>query len=93
MIIHSPVGMPGRAIRNDFVKRMTAGQEKIAGCYNCLKACNPQTAPYCITQSLIRAVNGDTDNGLVFCGAKIGKISEIATVKKVIQELGLSGTA
>ena len=86
-IIHSPVGMPGRAVRNAFIKRMEAGKEKITGCYNCLKACNPQTAPYCITQALVNAVKGDVENGLIFCGARVGEIQQITTVKEVIQEL------
>ncbi len=86
-IIHSPVGMPGRAIRNAFVERMEAGQERICGCYNCLKACNPKTASYCISQALINAVKGDTDNGLIFCGANVGEINKISTVKDVIQDI------
>lgn len=88
-IIHSPVGMPGRAIRNAFVERMKAGQEHISGCYNCLKACNPKTAAYCISQALINAVKGDLENGLIFCGAKVGDIKSITTVKNVIEELQL----
>lgn len=86
VIIHSPVGMPGRAIRNAFVDRMQAGQETITGCYNCLKACNPKTAAYCISQALINAVKGDVDNGLIFCGARVGEIDRIVTVKETIQE-------
>ncbi len=87
VIIHSPVGMPGRAIRNAFIDRMQAGKEKITGCYNCLKACNPKTAAYCISQALINAVKGDVDNGLLFCGARVGEINRIVTVKEVIREL------
>lgn len=86
-IIHSPVGMPGRALRNAFIKRMEAGQEKITGCYNCLKACNPKTVSYCITQALINAVKGDVENGLIFCGARVGEIQKITTVKETIREL------
>lgn len=87
VIIHSPVGMPGRAIRNPFWKRMQSGQEKIVGCYHCLKACNPKAAAFCITQALVNAVKGDVKNGLIFCGAKVGEIKKITTVKEVIQEL------
>lgn len=87
VIIKSPVGMPGRALKNAFIRRVEANQEKIKGCYNCLKACNPQTAPYCITQALINAVKGDIENGLVFCGARTGEISSIITVPKLISEL------
>lgn len=89
-IIHSPVGMPGRALKNAFIKRMEAGQEKITGCYHCLKACNPKTAPYCITQALVNAVKGDVENGLIFCGARVGELKKITTVKETIEELGLS---
>lgn len=86
-IIKSPVGMPGRAVRNAFIKRVSSGTEKIAGCFNCLKACNPKTADYCITQALIDAVNGDLENGLFFCGARIGEIKEITTVHEIMKEL------
>ena len=53
--------MPGRALRNSFIERVRDGREKITGCFNCLKACNPATADYCITQALIDAVNGDRE--------------------------------
>ena len=87
MIIESPVGMPGRAIRNPFVERMQRESEKITFCYNCLKACNPAEAKYCISQALIDAVKGDVENGLLFAGACVGQIHQIQTVKEVIDEL------
>lgn len=87
IIIKSPVGMPGRAIKNAFIQRMLAAPDKISHCFNCLKACNPATAPYCITQALINAVVGDLDNGLIFCGSRVGEIREITTVPKLMQEL------
>ena len=90
-IVQSPVGMPGRALRNSFIERVRDGREKITGCFNCLKACNPATADYCITQALIDAVNGDRENGLFFCGARIGEISEMTTVKDLIDELSGRG--
>ena len=81
------VGMPGRAIKNAFIERMLAAPDKISHCFNCLKACNPATAPYCITQALINAVVGDLDNGLIFCGSRVGEITKITTVPKLMQEL------
>ena len=87
VIIKSPVGMPGRAIKNDFIRRVSDGTEKITWCFNCLKACNPKTADYCITQALIDAVKGDQQNGLFFCGARVGEIREITTVKALMEEL------
>ena len=79
--------MPARAIRNAFLEKMKQGKESISRCYRCLEKCSPKTAPYCITQALIRAVEGDTDNGLIFCGDNAGALTQITTVKDVIQRL------
>ena len=65
VVIKSPVGMPGAGHPQSFVERMQAGKETISGCYQCLKACDPRTAPYCITQALIRAVQGQVEDGLI----------------------------
>lgn len=56
-------------------------------CYNCLKACNPATAEYCISQALINAVEGNLDEGLIFCGQRTGEIREISTVHQVVEDL------
>lgn len=87
VIIDSPVGMPGRALCNKFVKDITGVSEKISYCFNCLKACNPAKAHYCITKALINAVMGDLDHGLIFCGARVGEIKKISTVAEVMAEL------
>jgi len=79
--------MPGRAIRNAFINKVENCKEKIVHCSQCLKACNPLKAPYCITKALINAVKGDVENGLVFCGSNANKIKEIITVRKLISEL------
>ena len=86
-IIQSPVGMPGRALRNAFIRRVEETKDPIRKCYNCLKKCNPAEVPYCITKALIDAVQGDVDNGLIFCGANIGRIREMTTVHDLIQGL------
>lgn len=86
-IVKSPVGMPGRAILNDFVRLRRNEKEHISKCYRCLKICNPAETPYCITNALIRAVNGDIDNSLVFCGENAYKVDKITTVKNIIDEL------
>lgn len=87
VLIDSPVGMPARVIRTPFVEQMMEAREEISFCYNCLKACNPNTAKYCISQALINAVKGDLDHGIVFCSAKVKDIQKIQTVKEVIEEL------
>ena len=79
--------MPGRAIRNPFLKRIEKAKDKTTYCTGCLKACHINEASYCITAALIRSVTGDTDNGLIFCGSNVGRIHEITTVKQLIREL------
>ena len=86
-IIQSPVGMPGRALRNSFVMQTAQKRQPVTKCYNCLQKCNPGKVPYCITKALIDAVKGDIENGLIFCGSNVGKIHEITTVHQLILEL------
>ena len=86
-IVQSPVGMPGRALRNEFIRHLEAGREPIRKCYNCLEKCDPRKVPYCITKALIEAVKGNLDKGLIFCGANVGRIHEMTTVHELMQEL------
>lgn len=86
-IINSPVGMPGRAINNNFIKKMEKEKSKIDRCYNCIKTCNVKSTPYCITKALINSVKGEMDNGLIFCGSNVSKIKEIVSVHNLMQEL------
>ena len=87
MIVKSPVGMPGRAISNKFMEERKLRNEKINKCYKCLKKCDMATIPYCITGALVRAVKGDVENSLVFCGENAYRLDKITTVKELIQEL------
>lgn len=88
-IIKSPVGMPGRAIRNKFVTEIAERQEKlpIKRCNGCMTACNPRVAPYCITEALIAAADGDAENGLVFCGSNAYLVDKIVKVSDIFAEL------
>ena len=54
-IVISPVGMPGRAIRNSFIEKVQEKRIAAKKCYNCLKPCNPKSTPYCISKALIEA--------------------------------------
>lgn len=83
-IIQSPVGMPGRAIHNAFLDR---SEIQIPRCLGCLAKCDPSHIPYCITDALIRAVTGDIENGLLFCGENVSRIHEITTVAALMAEL------
>ncbi|MCM1534873.1 MAG: nitronate monooxygenase family protein [Clostridium sp.] len=84
-IVKSPVGMPGRAIKNTFMERVMSG-EKIPPkkCLGCLQKCNPKEIPYCITEALIHAAKGEIKEALLFCGANAYKADSIQTVKEVI---------
>ena len=86
-IIKSPVGMPGREKRNEIIKRLEKENQPVLKCYNCMKKCNPKEVPYCITKALVDAVNGDINNGLIFCGANVGRINEMTTVHELMEEL------
>lgn len=86
-IIKSPVGMPGRAINNEFIKNTKKEKPKIDKCYNCIKTCNVATTPYCITKALINAVKGNMKDALVFCGSNVDKVKEIVSVHKLMNEL------
>ena len=86
-IIHSPVGMPGRAINNQFIQKEETQKSKIEKCYGCIKTCNVKDAPYCITKALINSVKGNIEKGLIFCGSNVYKIKEIVSVHSLMQEL------
>lgn len=86
-IVQSPVGMPGRALRNKFIENVETTRQTIKKCYNCLEKCNPKEVPYCITDALIKAVKGDVENGLIFCGDNVDRINRMMSVHDLMQEL------
>lgn len=87
-IIKSPVGLPGRAMENAFLRKLEAeGRIPVTKCYRCLRNCDPAKIPYCITEALVRSVTGDVDNGLVFVGSSAAKVDRIVSVKELIDEL------
>lgn len=85
-IVSSPVGMPGRAIHNAFLDRVKAGERFMRGCRQCIITCKPATAPYCITEALINAVQGKLDEGLIFCGSNAYRAERIETVADIMEE-------
>lgn len=86
-IVQSPVGMPGRAIKNKFLENVKNKIIPVNKCYQCLRQCDQSKIPYCITNALINAVKGDIENGLIFCGGKVDEIKKISTVNEVMAEL------
>ena len=88
VIIKSPVGLPGRAVRNKFLKDLEKVDKLRINClYHCLTVCKVAEARFCIAQALVNAYKGDIDHGLVFCGQNAHRIDKIVTVKKLIAEL------
>ena len=84
-IIKSPVGMPGRAIHNKFLKDVELkGKLKINCPYRCLTLCKVSEAKYCIALALLNSYFGDVDHGLIFCGQNAFRVNEIVKVKDLI---------
>jgi len=86
-IIISPVGMPGRAIRNKLIKSVEDHRIPPQRCYNCIKKCNPKDTPYCISKALIEAVKGNVEEGLVFVGSNAYRLEKIVSVEELMNEL------
>jgi NAD(P)H-dependent flavin oxidoreductase YrpB (nitropropane dioxygenase family) len=81
----SPVGMPGRAIRNKLIREIEDGTVKRERCeIQCLKTCSRL---YCIYERLMMAMRGDVENGLVFSGANAWKIKKILPVTEIFSQL------
>lgn len=88
IVILSPVGLPGRVIKNRFVERIESGEKIKFRCpYKCLKTCNPETVNYCIADALVNASKGDLENGFAMCGANAYRVKKIVTVKNLMEEL------
>lgn len=88
VIIESPVGLPGRAIKNEFIEGIEAGDKKPFNCpWKCLKSCEFKTAPYCIALALTNAKVGKTHDGFCFAGANAHKIDKIVSVKELVDTL------
>jgi NAD(P)H-dependent flavin oxidoreductase YrpB (nitropropane dioxygenase family) len=88
IIIKSPVGMPGRAIRNNFLTDVEAGIKKPFKCLsNCLRSCNPAKSPYCIADALINAQQGNLLGGFAFAGDNVYRVNRMSHVKDIINEI------
>jgi nitronate monooxygenase len=90
MLVPSPVGLPGRAVRNPFVDRVIAQEDMSEPCTaNCLQACRCRDSreTYCIMKALNRAAAGDVDNGLIFSGAHAGRAQALTSVEEVMKDL------
>lgn len=88
VIIKSPVGMPGRAIKSRFLNDLSSGKKTELKCaWKCLKSCDIKTARYCISLALDNARKGILDKGYAFAGSNAFRIDSIVSVKDLLQEL------
>lgn len=87
-IIQSPVGMPGRALKNTFIESMLKGDKKPFKCiFHCVSTCEQEKTPYCIAAALINAMKGNLERGFAFCGSNVYRVNEILSVHELLNEL------
>jgi nitronate monooxygenase len=88
VIIKSPVGLPGRAIRNRFTEDADRGEKRPFKCvYHCLKTCDQKKSPYCIALALVNAKKGKLRAGFAFAGQNAHRVDRIVSVKELISSL------
>ena len=87
-IIKSPVGMPGRALFNNFIKAVREGKKRPVSCaFHCVSTCQQEKTPYCIASALIAAMHGNLEKGFAFCGTNVSKIKSIISVRELMETL------
>lgn len=88
VIIESPVGLPGRAIRNKFIEEVEQGRRHPYTCpYHCIRTCEQERSPYCIAIALTNAQQGKLRGGFAFAGANAYRVDKIVSVRELIQSL------
>ena len=87
-IIHSPVGMPGRAIENQFVRDVSEGKKHPFGCpYHCITTCKGTESPYCIALALMNARKGLMKHGFAFAGENAHRAVKVIPMKELIRTI------
>ncbi|MDK9699172.1 MAG: nitronate monooxygenase family protein [bacterium] len=87
-IIESPVGMPGRVIRNKFTDSVGRGEKMPLQCaYHCIITCDYKNSQYCIAHALTSAQKGNFKSGFPFAGSNVYRVNKIVSVKELIDSL------
>ncbi|MEA3448059.1 MAG: nitronate monooxygenase family protein [Bacteroidota bacterium] len=87
-IIISPVGMPGRAIHNNFIEKLNLGKKHPVRCpFKCIKSCDITKTPYCIMNALFNAFKGNMKNGYAFAGANAYMSKKIISVQETFKNI------
>lgn len=85
VIVHSPVGLPGRGISNPFTKALAEEADvRPKKCNRCLKHCEGN---FCIMDRLIKAQQGNIEEGLVFSGSQFTRVNEILSVHQIFENI------
>ncbi len=88
VVIKSPVGMPGRAIRNPFLDAVKNGKRIPLKCpFHCIRTCDPEKSPFCIAIALANARQGKFAYGFAFAGQNAHRVEKIVPVKELMDEL------
>jgi len=88
IIINSPVGLPGRVIKNSFVEKILNGEKIKFRCpYKCLRTCDATAVNYCIADALVNGSKGDMEHGFAMCGQNAYRIDTIVSVSQLVSEL------
>ncbi len=88
VVIVSPVGLPGRVVRNTFIDQISQGKKKAFKCpFHCLKTCDALKSPYCIAKALGNARKGLLKHGFAFAGENAYRITKVISVKELINSL------
>lgn len=90
VVIMSPVGIPGRALKNPFVSQYLEGNVESKPCMAaCLSYCTylRENTTFCIAQALVDAYQGDWEHGLFFAGSNVTKCQKIERVPDIFKEL------
>jgi nitronate monooxygenase len=92
VVIMSPVGIPGRALKTPFVEKYMSGDPLSKPCMAaCLSHCKylDSGETFCIAHALVDAYLGDWETGLFFVGSNAWRCTKIETVAEIFKELAM----
>ena len=90
VLINSPCGLPGRALRSPMVENYLKNIDLHNPCIaNCLAHCVYRAThkTFCIARALIEALQGNWNEGLFFCGSNVWRVDKIQSVKEIFADL------
>jgi len=91
-LLKSPVGLPARGVMTNLQKTIQEGTApKVACISNCVAPCNrgeeAKAVGYCIADRLSAAYHGDTETGLFFTGSNGYRVTQLISVKELMDKL------